>query len=49
MNPEEDVRRDVERALDEFAVAGRDSVRLELAQAADRRATSWHKAATGML
>lgn len=48
-NPVEDVRRDVGRALDEFAITGKDSVRLELEQAAGKRSTFWYAAAKGML
>jgi hypothetical protein len=48
-NPEENVKRDVERALDEFAVKVKDSIRQELEQAVGKRAAAWHQAATGML
>lgn len=48
-NPEEDVRKDVERALDEFALAGKDSIKKELEQAAGKRSTFWHEVAKGMI
>ena len=48
-NPVADVQRDVGRALDEFAKTGKDSVRLELEQAAGKRSTFWYAAAKGMI
>lgn len=48
-NPEEDVRKDVERALDEFALAGKESIKQELEQAVDKRSTFWHEVAKGMI
>lgn len=48
-NPEEDVRKDVERALDEFAATGKDTIQQELGQAVAKRSAFWNQAAKGML
>ena len=47
-NPQEDVRKEVERALDELAVRGKESLRQELERAVSERSMVWREVAKGM-
>lgn len=47
-NPQEDVHKEVERALDELAVRGKESLRQELERAVSERSMVWREVAKGM-